>query len=204
MKKATKTPTASSTRRRSKKPLRLEWIEAGSLADNPRNWRRHPEGQTKALKRALADVGWAGALLYNETTGHLVDGHARKDAVDPKTPVPVLVGRWTPAQEAEILVTLDPLATMAQANGEMLEGLMAEVDLTAPEMGDLAELLDEIVAATEENEDETKPGGEKETRRARKLSELYSVIVECKNEREQLAFFRRMQKEGRKCKLYVL
>jgi hypothetical protein len=31
-------------------PLRLEWVEAESLDDNPRNWRRHPEKQMAALR----------------------------------------------------------------------------------------------------------------------------------------------------------
>jgi hypothetical protein len=31
-------------RRRSKRPLRLEWVEAGSLSDNPRNWRQNGSG----------------------------------------------------------------------------------------------------------------------------------------------------------------
>ena len=36
------------------------------------------------------------------------------------------------------------------------------------------------------------------------IGDLYSVIVECKNEKDQLAFYKRLQKEGRKCKLSVL
>jgi hypothetical protein len=62
-------------------PLRLEWIEAGSLAENPLNWRRHPDAQVKALKDVIGDpsIGWAGACLYNERTGRLIDGHARKN-----------------------------------------------------------------------------------------------------------------------------
>ena len=68
------------------------------MADNPRNWRRHPEGQTAALRDVLADaeVGWAGALLYNERTKRLIDGHARKAVVDPKASVPVLESSGEP------------------------------------------------------------------------------------------------------------
>src|SRR5688500_8855382 len=81
------------------KRLRLEYVEAGSLAENPLNWRTHPEGQTRALRGVLQDpeVGWAGACLYNERTGRLIDGHARRNAVDPSTPVPVLIGSWSEA-----------------------------------------------------------------------------------------------------------
>ena len=74
--------------------LRLEWIEAGSLQENPHNWRRHPQEQVQALRDLVNDpnVGWAGACLYNERTQRLIDGHARRSSVDPKTPIPTLVG----------------------------------------------------------------------------------------------------------------
>jgi len=58
-------------------PLRLEWRTPEELADNPANWRQHPESQTKALAGAINEVGWAGAALYNERTKRLIDGHAR-------------------------------------------------------------------------------------------------------------------------------
>ncbi len=141
------------TRKQPKRPLRLEWIEAGSLADNPANWRRHPEGQTAALKAMLDDVGWAGALLYNEQTKRLIDGHARKDAVPPGTIVPVLVGRWDEDAERRILATLDPLAAMATPDGDALEILLAEVDL--PE--DLEAVMDAMLSGGR-GDDGGKPG----------------------------------------------
>src|SRR5262245_17079512 len=101
-----------------KSRLRLEWVEAGSLTPNPQNWRRHPEGQMSALRGLIADreVGWAGALLYNERTQRLIDGHGRQKIVDPKTLVPVLIGSWSEAAEKRILLTLDPIAGMAVAD----------------------------------------------------------------------------------------
>lgn len=106
-------------------PLRLEWVEAETLQDNPRNWRRHPEKQMAALRDVIAEVGWAGALLYNERTGRLLDGHARKKLGGL---VPVLIGSWTEEQERTILATLDPLAAMAEADGPILEALLREVE----------------------------------------------------------------------------
>jgi hypothetical protein len=109
-------------------PLRLEWVEADTLADNPSNWRRHPDGQLGALREVLAEVGWAGALLYNEQTRRLIDGHARKQLAPGK--VPVLVGAWTEAQEKVILASLDPIAGMAEADADRLEALLHEVNPT--------------------------------------------------------------------------
>lgn len=108
-------------------PLRFEYIDAATLGNNPANWRRHSDGQLQALSAVIDDVGWAGALLYNETTGRLIDGHARKKIANGQ-PVPVLIGKWTEEQEKTILATLDPLAAMAEPDSEALEKLLAEVE----------------------------------------------------------------------------
>jgi hypothetical protein len=161
--------------RKQKRPLRLEWIEAGSLADNPRNWRRHPKGQMNALKATMDEVGWAGALLYNETTQRLIDGHARKNAVDPRKIVPVLIGRWTPEQEKKILLTLDPLATMAEVDTVALEGLMEDVDLSGKGLEDLSALLEGMTDG--QDAPPTAHGAKKTTTARKKGPKTVGVIV---------------------------
>ena len=78
-------------------PLRLEWRSPAELNENPRNWRTHPDTQLAALADVIAEVGWAGACLFNERTGRLIDGHARKKIALKRgcELVPVLVGNWT-------------------------------------------------------------------------------------------------------------
>lgn len=88
----------------------------------------------------IREVGWAGALLYNEATGRLIDGHARKKlpadlAVDGK--VPVLVGEWSEDQERLILATLDPLGAMAEADADALADLMRGLDFEDRSVTDL-------------------------------------------------------------------
>ena len=113
-------------------PLRLEWLDPEQLDDNPENWRTHPDNQKAALTDMLAEVGWAGALLYNEKTKRLVDGHARKRVARGK--VPVLIGSWTEEQERKILATLDPIGTLANADAEALDRLLREVNIGSPEV----------------------------------------------------------------------
>jgi hypothetical protein len=112
-----------------KPKLRLEWIEAGSLDENPLNWRRHSPEQLQSIRDLLADpdVGWAGACLYNERTKRLIDGHARKSVSDPKQVVPVLVGDWSEEAERKILATLDPVAAMAQGDADAYAALVESV-----------------------------------------------------------------------------
>lgn len=101
--------------------LRLEWVDPSTLSDNPENWRRHDARQRDAQTAQMAEVGWAGALLYNERTGKLLDGHMRKGLGTAE--VPVLVGSWTEEQERLILATLDPIGAMAQTDTAALARL---------------------------------------------------------------------------------
>jgi hypothetical protein len=121
-------------------PLRLEWMEADSLTDNPANWRKHPQAQSDALRDVIAEVGWAGCLLYNERTSRLLDGHLRKKVAAGQR-VPVLVGDWSEDQEKKILATLDPIAAMAEADRDQLDALLRDVQTgSAAIAGMLAEL----------------------------------------------------------------
>lgn len=137
-------------------PLRLEWVEAGSLTENPSNWRRHPEEQIETLRDLLDDpeVGWAGALLFNERTKRLVDGHARLKAVKPDALVPVLVGDWSENAEKQILATLDPLAAMANGDAQVFRQLVEDMTTDSLWTRDLAQQvqaeLDRAASDTDE------------------------------------------------------
>lgn len=115
----------------------MEWVEAGSLKANPDNWRIHPPHQVAALRESIADVGWAGALLFNERTKRLIDGHARRDNAAPTELVPVLVGHWTPEQERRILATLDPITALAEPDPEALGKLLDQISLDSESLTDI-------------------------------------------------------------------
>ena len=120
--------------------LRLEWLTAKELADNPANWRRHPSAQSNALEGVMAEVGWAGALLYNEATGRLIDGHLRKK-VSKGQKMPVLIGSWTEEQERKILLTLDPIAAMADRDQDQLLSLLQDTQFESDAVNAMLEAL---------------------------------------------------------------
>lgn len=109
--------------------LRLEWIDPRTLKPNPSNFRTHPDQQKKLLSAVLDEVGWAGCILLNEATGHIIDGHARReDAIRRKdSAVPVLVGSWSEADERKILATFDPISAMAGQIEETYRELLGQV-----------------------------------------------------------------------------
>jgi DNA modification methylase len=120
----------------------LRRVRAGDLLANPKNWRTHPEPQREAMRGVLAEIGYADALLARETPAglELIDGHLRQ-SLDPEQVVPVLVLDLSEAEAAKLLLTLDPLAGMAEANSAALAKLLAEVDSEIPAV---QALLDEL------------------------------------------------------------
>jgi DNA modification methylase len=121
--------------------LRLEWMYAEELDSNSRNWHLHPYAQEAALRDAKQEVGWAGALLYNERTKRLIDGHLRKKIAKKRERIPVLVGSWSEEEEAKILATLDPIGMMAQVNKGALEALLGSVRFESSAITSLLETM---------------------------------------------------------------
>jgi DNA modification methylase len=108
----------------------LRRVKAADLVPNPRNWRTHPKGQQDALRGILAEVGYADALLARELPDGslmLVDGHLRAETT-PDQEVPVLVLDISEAEADKLLLSLDPLAALAETNAVALDALLREVD----------------------------------------------------------------------------
>ena len=104
-------------------------VPACELLRNPRNWRTHPQAQQEALRGILSEVGYADALLAREADDGslvLVDGHLRAETT-PDQEVPVLVLDVTEAEADKLLLSLDPLAELAETNAQALDALLRDV-----------------------------------------------------------------------------
>lgn len=186
-------------------PLRLEWRSPQELAENPANWRRHPERQIQALAAAMADVNWAGACLYNETTQRLIDGHARRKlALDQgAAKIPVLVGRWTEEQEKKILATLDPLAALALPDLDALTLLLREVHT---EDESLQAMLADVLADAQQQaiqpdeQYQPAPAGDE----SQLLAEKFQILIDCRDEAEQAQLLERLTAEGLSCRSLIV
>lgn len=137
--------------------LRLEWRSPEELADNPKNWRTHPESQANAVKDVITEVGWAGAVLFNERTGRLIDGHLRRKlaAEQGVEKIPVLIGSWDKATEAKILATLDPPVALAEADATALDELLREIDTSSESVEQLLKDLAELHGVIPEDDKPT-------------------------------------------------
>jgi ParB-like chromosome segregation protein Spo0J len=109
--------------------VELKKVRARDILPNPKNWRRHPKVQAGALHGLLKEIGIADALLARRLPDgglQLVDGHLRQELM-PDEEVPVLILDLNEAEADRLLLTLDPLAGMAAADGERLQALLDSV-----------------------------------------------------------------------------
>jgi hypothetical protein len=117
----------------------LRRVPAKDLLTNPKNWRRHSKAQAAALRGLLNEIGYADALLARELPDGrlmLIDGHLRKETT-PDQIVPVLILDVTEAEADKILLTLDPLAAMAESDSERIKALLATVQTNSDAVQDL-------------------------------------------------------------------
>lgn len=125
--------------------MELRRVRARDRVPNPKNWRRHPKVQADALRGLLGELGNADALLVRELQDgrlQLIDGHLRAETT-PDEEVPVLLLDLDEAEADKLLLTLDPLASMASADNERLDSLLDSVRTDDPA---IQALLDDLRA----------------------------------------------------------
>lgn len=120
----------------------LRRVRAGDLLPDTRNWRRHPKIQRDALAGVLKEIGYADALLVRETAEglRLIDGHLRVE-LTPDQEVPVLVLDVDEAEAGKLLLTLDPLAAMAQPDTDAILALLRDTTFESQAVNAMLEAL---------------------------------------------------------------
>src|SRR5271155_1887541 len=128
-----KDPTTQETARRDlairDRIRELRRVPARDLLPHPKNWRRHSQQQANALRGLLDEIGYADALLARELPDGrlmLVDGHLRAETT-PDAEVPVLILDVTEKEANKLLLTLDPLAKMAETDADRIKALLETV-----------------------------------------------------------------------------
>jgi hypothetical protein len=121
----------------------LRWVKASELIPHPENWREHPPAQQEAMKGVLAEIGFANAVIARETPEglQLIDGHLRQDIMPSSQKIPVLVVDVTDDEANKMLLTLDPMAGMAEPNQALLQGLLERHAFESDAVNELLEQL---------------------------------------------------------------
>jgi hypothetical protein len=131
-------------------------------------------------------------LAYELADGRLklIDGHLRRD-LDPDMVVDVEVLDVTEEEARKLLLTIDPLASLAEQQEQLRNRLL---DITPAKNPDL-QLAWQIAAdALLQTPHKDPPRGFQTVR------EQYLVLVTCRNEKEQIELLLRFKQEGLQCK----
>lgn len=171
-------------------------VRAGDLVPHELNPRRHSQEQREALEALYEEIGFARSVLaYRLPDGRLklIDGHLRQ-ALDPEMRLEVEVLDVNDEEARKLLLSLDPLAQLADYDDRALEELRQVTETSSNTLRALwanvrrrdAEVLDDIRKQTAKS---------KET-----IAESYHVLIDCVGEDEQVALLKRFTKEGLTCK----
>jgi hypothetical protein len=168
-------------------------VRAGDLVPHEFNFRLHPEEQRAALQALYREVGFARSLLaYELPDGRLklLDGHLRRD-LDPDMEVDVEVLDVSDAEARALLLSIDPLAALAQTQEQLHERL---VELTPTDSEDLRAVWEAAARACLEGP----PGRERSE--VGTVSEQWYVLVTCRDEKQQVEVLGRLSGEGLECR----
>ena len=172
-------------------------VRAGDLVPHELNPRLHSDAQRQALADLYRHVGFARSLLaYPLPDGRLklIDGHLRQ-ALDPDMVVDVEVLDVNDAEARTLLLSLDPLAQLADYDRAALDRLRA---LTPTDSDALANLWACVGRANEDVADTLRRTPPRDDRA--ELPEQFLILVECASEQEQVRLLERFQADGLKCK----
>ena len=167
-------------------------VRAGELVPHDWNYRLHPEGQRAALEAIYREVGFARSLLaYELPDGRLklLDGHLRRD-LDPDMEVDVEILDVTDEEARTLLLTIDPLAALAQTQ-EQIHRRLLELAPPVPE---------ELRAAWQAQAEACAAAAEPRPVAGLALPEQFLILVTCRDERHQVELLGRLQAQGEQCK----
>jgi hypothetical protein len=171
-------------------------VRAGDLVPHELNYRLHPEPQRAALQALYREVGFARSLLaYELPDGRLklLDGHLRCD-LDPDMEVDVEVLDVNDAEARALLLSIDPLAALAETQDQIHRRLL---EITPTDSEELAAAWRvEVEASLAERPPSPTPT-------AQMGPDQYLILVTCRDEKHQIEWLTRLTAEGLQCRALV-
>jgi hypothetical protein len=168
-------------------------VRAGELVPHEWNFRLHPALQRAALQALYREVGFARSLLaYEMPDGRLklLDGHLRRE-MDPDMEVDVEVLDVTEEEARTLLLSIDPLAALAETQTQLRDRLR---ELAPP-------VPEEVQAAWRAAAEGALLTGEAQPVASADLgAEQFFVLVTCRDERHQVEVLQRLAGDGLECR----
>jgi hypothetical protein len=168
-------------------------VRAGDLLIHELNFRLHSDLQRAALQALYREVGFARSLLaYELPDGRLklIDSHLRRD-IDPDMEVDVEVLDVNDDEARALLLSIDPLAALAQTQEQLRDRLLEIAPVVSPDLQAAWEAAaNAAVAPPCEPSKEGVPMG----------PEQWLVLITCRDEAHQVELLRRFLGEGLDCR----
>jgi hypothetical protein len=171
-------------------------VRAGDLVPHELNFRLHPDLQKAALQALYKEVGFARSLLaYEMSDGRLklLDGHLRRD-IDPDMEVDVEILDVNDEEARTLLLSIDPLAALAETQAALHERLMEITPTTSEEL----QAAWQAVVDSDLEKMMSRKSPEIEMPR-----EQFLVLVTCRDEQQQVELLERFGGEGLECRALV-
>ncbi len=169
-------------------------VRAGDLLPHEFNWREHPDQQRAALSAIYDEVGFARSLLAFELPDgrlKLIDGHLRRD-IDPEMMVDVEVLDVDEIEARKLLLTMDTLAGLADANDVAVETLLKSTPSDSRVLNELWRSISSGSTAVKQQLD-----------KAATAEEQFLILVECTDEQHQVTLLQRFFAEDLTCRALV-
>ena len=134
----------------------------------------------------------AAFLAYELPDGRLklIDGHLRRD-LDPDMEVDVEVLDVNDDEARALLLSIDPLAALAQTQEQLRDRLLELTPADSPELRAAWQAAAEAAA-------QARP-----PRSLDSIPEQFLVLITCRDERHQVELLQRFQREGLPCKALI-
>ena len=176
-------------------------VRAGDMLPHELNPRTHSAAQRAALAALYEEIGFARSLLaYALPDGRLklIDGHLRQDLA-PDMEVEVEVLDVSDAEARALLLSLDPLAQLADYDRAALDRLRGLTSTSSDAIANLWASIAQTNAAVAESLAAARTPKEK----TETIPEQFLILVECADEQAQIELLERFQQEGLTCKALV-
>jgi ParB-like chromosome segregation protein Spo0J len=177
---------------------KLEYIAIGDLKPYEANSRTHSAEQVQQIARSIEEFGFTNPVLIDQDNG-IIAGHGRVEAAKQVSMdlIPCIrLSHLSEAQKRAYVIADNKLALNAgwddatlRSEIEALQDLEFDISLLGFDDIELGKMFDEPEEPQLKDE---------------QYSEVFNIIVECKDEDEQEKIFNRLDGEGYKCRVQSL
>ncbi len=178
---------------------KIEQVSIELLIPYANNARTHSDAQVAQIAASIRKFGFTNPVLTSDDNT-IIAGHGRVMAARKLglTQVPVIrLSHLSETQRKAYILADNKLALNAGWDDDLLRIEIKEllenqfqIDLLGFDVEEITRLMDEEISLHEPEE--------------QKYSEVFNIIVECKNEQEQERVFNELDEKGYKCRVQSL